>query len=348
MAPVIIKPREPQLQASSTSQLPVRKRKNNEDEENEGTNYGNDCIPPTTTAPPTKKAKTTDITNDGTKQQESVTINTYTTGAISRVANKKARETRLEQNRKAARESRRRKKVMIEDLQRSVIFFSRANGTLKHQNDELTRLFMQAQAQVSVIESATNAMNNAPASATTTSTTTAENSTLQQGSHIPQTLGASPENESPTLQSSSSEAKTPAPATTATQLSPPATTPAYPLVPVMQPGATMQAMASFQQAAAAAMQVAVQGMQGISPGTSLTSLAQPAPSTGSASAQQAYNDTMTALAMQQAAIAAAAVPPHLMAQIVGSACNGNGWAPPPTFTAPTPAAPASILPATKT
>ena len=37
----------------------------------------------------------------------------------------KAREIRLEENRKAARESRRRKKVLQEELQRSVIFFSR-------------------------------------------------------------------------------------------------------------------------------------------------------------------------------------------------------------------------------
>ena len=65
----------------------------------------------------------------------------------------KAREIRLEQNRKAARESRRRKKVMIEELQRSVIFFSRANGTLKQQNDELSRLLMQAQAQIAAAES---------------------------------------------------------------------------------------------------------------------------------------------------------------------------------------------------
>lgn len=61
----------------------------------------------------------------------------------------KAREVRLDQNRKAARESRRRKKTMIEELQRSVIFFSRANGTLKQQNDELSRLLMQAQSQIS-------------------------------------------------------------------------------------------------------------------------------------------------------------------------------------------------------
>jgi len=64
----------------------------------------------------------------------------------------KARQIRLEQNRKAARESRRRKKVMIEELQRSVIFFSRANTTLKQQNDELHRLLLQAQAKVESIE----------------------------------------------------------------------------------------------------------------------------------------------------------------------------------------------------
>jgi hypothetical protein len=65
----------------------------------------------------------------------------------------KAREVRLEQNRKAARESRRRKKTMIEELQRSVIFFSRANSTLKQQNDELARILMQSQSQISSLES---------------------------------------------------------------------------------------------------------------------------------------------------------------------------------------------------
>lgn len=70
----------------------------------------------------------------------------------------------------------------------------------------------------------------------------------------------------------------------------------------MQPGATMQAMANFQQAAAQAMQTAMQGMQGI-PGFNMSALsAQPA----GANPQQAYTDTMTAIAMQQAAAAAAA------------------------------------------
>jgi len=57
-------------------------------------------------------------------------------------------QARLEANRKAARESRRRKKVLVEELQRSVIFFSRANGQLKQKNEELERMFIQAQAQI--------------------------------------------------------------------------------------------------------------------------------------------------------------------------------------------------------
>jgi hypothetical protein len=70
----------------------------------------------------------------------------------------------------------------------------------------------------------------------------------------------------------------------------------------MQPGVTMQAMANFQQAAAAAMQTAVQCMHGVI-GLSLSALAV-APTR--ANPQQAYNDTTAALAMQQAAAAAAA------------------------------------------
>lgn len=71
---------------------------------------------------------------------------------VKRAPMSKAREVRLEQNRKAARESRRRKKIMIEELQRSVVFFSRANATLKQQNDELQRMLLTAQARVSAYE----------------------------------------------------------------------------------------------------------------------------------------------------------------------------------------------------
>lgn len=72
----------------------------------------------------------------------------------------KAREVRLEQNRKAARESRRRKKIMIEELQRSVVFFSRANATLKQQNDELQRLLFATQARIQSLESVDAAAAN--------------------------------------------------------------------------------------------------------------------------------------------------------------------------------------------
>lgn len=65
-----------------------------------------------------------------------------------------SREIRLEQNRVAARESRKRKKKMVEDLQQSIIFYTRANALLKQQNEYMQRLIaeksgQQQQAQVS-------------------------------------------------------------------------------------------------------------------------------------------------------------------------------------------------------
>lgn len=55
----------------------------------------------------------------------------------------RSRALRLEQNRKAARESRRRKKAMIEELQRSLMFFSKANEHLKQQNELMTRQLLE-------------------------------------------------------------------------------------------------------------------------------------------------------------------------------------------------------------
>eukprot|EP00573_Skeletonema_grethae_P002778 CAMPEP_0201687658 /NCGR_PEP_ID=MMETSP0578-20130828/1616_1 /ASSEMBLY_ACC=CAM_ASM_000663 /TAXON_ID=267565 /ORGANISM="Skeletonema grethea, Strain CCMP 1804" /LENGTH=378 /DNA_ID=CAMNT_0048171829 /DNA_START=98 /DNA_END=1234 /DNA_ORIENTATION=+ len=69
-------------------------------------------------------------------------------------------QARLEANRKAARESRRRKKVLVEELQRSVIFFSRANGQLKQKNEELERMFIQAQAQIAARNGTTAAASS--------------------------------------------------------------------------------------------------------------------------------------------------------------------------------------------
>ena len=75
-----------------------------------------------------KKAKTGN--NNSTQEEES------------------KRVKRLEQNRTAAIESRRRKKHMVEELQRSVQYFSRANSVLKSQNAELERQLLLAKHKI--------------------------------------------------------------------------------------------------------------------------------------------------------------------------------------------------------
>jgi hypothetical protein len=214
------------------------------------------------------------------------------------------RVIRLEQNRKAARESRRRKKTMIEELQRSVIFFSRTNGTLKHQNEELTRLLMQAQAQVGVIENQKKGQNTNPASQAAKSpvnTKGEQKESIQQSQA--DTVATQAMYESQGFPSAAARAaahsmnatSNATPEVAASSASDPRSS--SQCVPHMQPGATMQAMSNFQQAAAAAMQSATQGMQG-NAGHSTLALAPPQPGPH---AQQVFNDTMAAIAMQQAA-----------------------------------------------
>jgi len=53
------------------------------------------------------------------------------------------RKERLEQNRISARESRKRKKTMIEELQRTVITLSRENKDLNERNEALRRQLME-------------------------------------------------------------------------------------------------------------------------------------------------------------------------------------------------------------
>jgi len=79
-------------------------------------------------------------------------VNAQNQAQATPTSSSKSREIRLEQNRKAARESRRRKKVMVEELQRSVIFFSRANQVLKQQHDEYSRMLAQAQATIAQMQ----------------------------------------------------------------------------------------------------------------------------------------------------------------------------------------------------
>ena len=98
--------------------------------------------------------------------------------SLKRAPMSKAREVRLEQNRKAARESRRRKKIMIEELQRSVVFFSRANTSLKTQNDELQRMLLSAQSRISGFEDS-GVVNKAPTPAPVPAASEAQNDQVQ-------------------------------------------------------------------------------------------------------------------------------------------------------------------------
>lgn len=65
-------------------------------------------------------------------------------------AKAKKRKERLEQNRISARESRKRKKTMIEELQRTVITLSRENKELNERNENLRRQLMEIGAKVCV------------------------------------------------------------------------------------------------------------------------------------------------------------------------------------------------------
>jgi predicted RNase H-like nuclease (RuvC/YqgF family) len=61
------------------------------------------------------------------------------------------RRERLEQNRISARESRKRKKTMIEELQRTVISLSRENKDLNERNEGLRRRLVDVGSKVSLL-----------------------------------------------------------------------------------------------------------------------------------------------------------------------------------------------------
>lgn len=63
-------------------------------------------------------------------------------------AKARKRKERLEQNRISARESRKRKKTMIEELQRTVITLSRENKDLNERNESLRRQLLEIGAKV--------------------------------------------------------------------------------------------------------------------------------------------------------------------------------------------------------
>jgi len=288
---------------SGLTALPMRKRKSFDDEKAEPELKKVKTDMPPQSAPATIAGPTATADQESTKESEA----SDGLQPLKRAPMTKAREVRLEQNRKAARESRRRKKVMIEELQRSVIFFSRANGTLKQQNDELTRLLVQAQGHITAAEggkqSGQTQQDTKQATESTAQQQAQANAVAQQAMYESQGFPAAAARQAAQTMNAGSQQQsnnqTSAPAAQATTNAQEASG-SNPL-PAMQPGATMQAMANFQQAAAAAMQSAMGQMQSI-PGVNMSQLA--ATPVG-ANAQQAYTDTMTALAMQQAAAAAA-------------------------------------------
>jgi len=65
-------------------------------------------------------------------------------------AKNRKRKERLEQNRISARESRKRKKTMIEELQRTVITLSRENKDLNERNETLRRQLIELGQKVCV------------------------------------------------------------------------------------------------------------------------------------------------------------------------------------------------------
>jgi len=72
-------------------------------------------------------------------------------GETDEDAKTRKRKERLEQNRISARESRKRKKTMIEELQRTVITLSRENKDLNERNESLRRQLMEIGAKVRVV-----------------------------------------------------------------------------------------------------------------------------------------------------------------------------------------------------
>jgi len=70
-------------------------------------------------------------------------------GETDEDAKARKRKERLEQNRISARESRKRKKTMIEELQRTVITLSRENKELNERNESLRRQLMEIGSKVS-------------------------------------------------------------------------------------------------------------------------------------------------------------------------------------------------------
>ena len=172
--------------------------------------------------------------------EETTGITTLADAAVD--TNHISRVVRLEQNRKAASESRKRKRILLDELQRSVIFFTRANDTLKQQNQNLQTLLQQAQSQIKNMDKKNDESNSEEAKATTATATPSEHSTQ----------------DSSNSQNNEDTVKVHLPI-----VIPPAQAPLQisNFLNTVETGATIQAMTNFQQAASAAMKAALLHMQ---------------------------------------------------------------------------------------
>jgi hypothetical protein len=168
---------------------------------------------------------------------------------------------------------------------KQVIFFSRANGALKQHNDELMHLLVQAQSMTADGEQISSARVHDPIASNGMKDLMEQaeaEAVATQALYESQGFSAAAAREvAQTMKGTGSK-----------------TGNVDSAIPDVQTGATMQAMASFQQAATAAMEAAMQGISHAIPGLNMSQLA--ATPVG-ANAQQAYTDAMTAMAMQQAA-----------------------------------------------
>jgi len=191
-------------------------------------------VPDTQVVGPSMTATSTMLSSQPFKRQKQ--------GPTS-AATDRSKALRLEQNRKAARESRRRKKAMIEELQRSLMFFSKANERLKQQNEQLTRQLLDGHNQLASMG------KPVPMLDPTTVATAA-------GAGVPMVSKPAvvvPTTTTPQGMFNTLEQQQPLPVASVV--------PDSAIDMSMQPGATMQAMATFQQAAHAAMEAASRMMQ---------------------------------------------------------------------------------------
>lgn len=198
------------------------------------------------------------------------------------------RLNRLEQNRRAAKVSRERKKFMVDELQRSVTVFKSANASLKVQNEELVRLIGLAQ------KLADEGVSKQVPKKGSKSKKEKVAIHIKDDQTVPSTLSSNAVTPLPLVKSIDTS-KVSGNFVTSDPSTESSTSQAAPT----NPNAIMQAMSNFQQAATDAMYAAMQARQQNPTGVSAESVSHPIPD-----AQQAYMDTMAALAIQNSLAAA--------------------------------------------